>query len=546
MSRTMVGSRASLPGPVSTTAKPRQQLGRGASLGPQSDLPDGSAVSPVSVPVPLAAVGALACAKLAVHLLTNGQYGYHRDELYYLASGRHPAFGYVDYPAITPLLARLDALLLGGSPWALRLLPSLVGAGLVVLVTLIARELGGGRKAQLLAALSTATSLLLLGSNWLFQTVTFDQLWWILALYLFARLIRTGDGRLWLAIGGVLGLGLETKLTIVGLGAGLAIAIVVTPLRTQLRTRWPWLGLLVAGGLLAPNLVWQQLTGWPTLEFLRTHNAVIASSGERTLALNFDSGGIFAFLAFQPVLIGVLSLPLWLMGWSFLLRQRRYRALGVAALSAFLLFLPVGKAYYPGPLIPVLLAAGCVQLEAIATIRRWRRATAVAASAMVLQALLQLPMGIPLVPESSLARFGLDEFRKDFADTAGWPELVARVADAYQQLGPAERQATVILAGNYGEAGALDRYGPAYGLPAVLSPHLTYWYWKPAHVEARTVLAVGLDEAEMHRLFAEVSLVGRVQAVSGVRNEEVGRAILLCRGPIVPLDDAWPQLRNFT
>jgi hypothetical protein len=344
----------------------------------------------------------------------------------------------------------------------------------------------------------------------------------------------------------VLGLGLETKLTIVGLGAGLAIAIVVTPLRTQLRTRWPWLGLLVAASLLAPNLVWQQLNGWPTLDFLRTHNAVIASSGERTLALNFDSGGIFAFLAFQPVLIGVLSLPLWLMGWSFLLRQRRYRALGVAALSAFLLFLPVGKADYPGPLIPVLLAAGCVRLEATTTRRQWRRLASVAVSAMVLQALLQLPIGIPLVPESSLARFGLDEFRKDFADTAGWPELVARVADAYQQLGPAERQATVILAGNYGEAGALDRYGPAYGLPAVLSPHLTYWYWKPAHVEARTVLAVGLDEAEMHRLFAEVSLVGRVQAVSGVRNEEVGRAILLCRGPIVPLDDAWPQLRNFT
>jgi hypothetical protein len=498
------------------------------------------------VPVPLAAVGALACLKLAVHLLTNGQYGYHRDELYYLASSRHPALGYVDYPAITPLLARLDTLLLGNSPWALRLLPSLIGACLVMLVPSIARELGGGRKAQLLAALATATSTLLLGSNWLFQTVVFDQLWWILALYLFARLMRTGDGRLWLAIGGVLGLGLETKLTIAGLGLALAVALVVTSLRAQRRTRWPWLGLLVTTGLLAPDLVWQQLNGWPTLDFLRTHNAVIASSGERTLALNFDSGGVFAFLAFQPLLIGVLTLPLWLMGWYFLLRQSRYRPLGVVALSAFLLFLPVGKAYYPGPLIPVLLASGCVQLEATATRRRWRRALAVAAWAMVLQALLLLPIGIPLVPESSLARFGLDEFRKDFADTVGWPEFVAQVDGVYQQLSPAERQTTAILAGNYGEAGALDRYGPAHDLPPVLSPHLTYWYWKPAHVEARTVIAVGMDEAAMRRLFADVSLVGRVQSVSGARNEEVGRPILLCRQPIVPLDDAWPQLRNLT
>jgi hypothetical protein len=218
----------------------------------------------------------------------------------------------------------------------------------------------------------------------------------------------------------------------------------------------------------------------------------------------------------------------------------------VAALSAFLLFLPVGKAYYPGPLIPVLLAAGCVQLEATGTRRQWRRAAALAAGAMVLQALVLLPIGIPLVPESSLARFGLDEFRKDFADTVGWPEFVAQVAEVYQQLSPAERQSTVVLASNYGEAGALDLYGPAHGLPPVLSPHLTYWYWKPAHVEARTVIAVGMDESLMRGLFADVSLVGRVQAVSGVHNEEVGRAILLCREPMVPLDDAWPQLRNFT
>jgi 4-amino-4-deoxy-L-arabinose transferase-like glycosyltransferase len=496
-------------------------------------------------PLPILAVGALALGKLALHLATNAQYGYHRDELYYIASGNHPALGYVDYPPITPLLAYLVALLLGSSPWTLRVLPSLVGACLVILVALVARELGGGRRAQVLAAVAAATSLLLLGSNWLFMTVTFDELWWIAAIFVFARLLRANEPRLWLAIGVVLGLGLETKLTIVGLGVGLAAALIMTPLRWQLRTRWPWLGLLLAFLLWAPNLAWQQLNSWPTLEFLRLHGEVIQAAVQGSISLNFDSGGVLAFVAFQPVLIGIVTLPLWFMGWYFLLRHARWRPLGVTALVAFLLYLPVGKAYYPGPLIPLLLAAGCVQLEATVSSRGWSRAVLLAATAMVLQAVLALPILIPVMPQPSLATFGLDQARKDYADTVGWPELVAQVAAEYQQLTPDERLSTAIVAGNYGEAGAIDMYGPAFQLPIALSPHLTFWYWKPEHVDASTVIAVGVAEAQMRQYFTDVRRVGTVQSVDGVRNEEVGRAILICRQPVVPLDDAWPLLRRF-
>jgi 4-amino-4-deoxy-L-arabinose transferase-like glycosyltransferase len=495
--------------------------------------------------MPVFVVGGLALGKLALHLATNGQYGYHRDELYYLASGNHLAFGYVDYPPITPLLARLDAQLLGNSPWLLRLLPSVVGAGLVLLVALIARELGGGRRAQLLAALAAATSLLLLASNWLFQTVTFDQFWWIATLYVFARLLRTGDLRLWVAIGGLLGLGLETKLTIVGLGVGLAVALIVTPLRRQLLTRWPWLGLLLALVLWAPNLIWQQLNGWPTLEFLRGHGEVIQAAVQGSMSLNFDSGGILAFFAFQPLLIGIVTIPLWLMGWYFLLRHALWRPLGLAALVAFLVYVPVGKAYYPGPLIPVLLAAGSVQLEATAASRGWSRITAVAATAMVLQALLALPILIPVVPQSLMASFKLDDARKDYSDTVGWPELVGQVAAAYQQLSPAEQQNAAIVAGNYGEAGAIDLYGPALHLPAALSPHLTFWYWRPSHLDAQTVVSIGTPEAEMRRFFADVTRVDAVQPVDGVHSEEVGHAILICRRPLESLDDVWTLARRF-
>jgi hypothetical protein len=493
---------------------------------------------------PVAIVAIAAVATLAIHLLTNGQYGYHRDELYYLASGQHPAFGYVDYPPLTPLLARLDAMLLGDSTWALRLLPSLVGAGLVVLTAVLARELGGARNAQALAAVAAASSLLLLGANWLFQTVTFDMFWWIAALLLFTRLIRTSDSRLWIPIGIVLGLGLETKFTIIGLGIGLAAGVLLTPTRGQLRTRWPWLGVGIATILWLPNLVWEQLNGWPTLEFVRTHGSVIQAASQ-SLSLNFDSGGVFAFMAFQPLLIGFVTLPVWLAGWYYLLRPPAYRAVGIAALVPFVLFGATGKAYYPGPLIPLVLAAGCVWLERAAIQRGRRHAMQFATGAMLVQAVIALPLVVPLVPQAELAHFGLDAFRKDFADTVGWPELVDQVTTAYQSLDPSERQTATILAGNYGEAGAIALYGPARGLPAPISPHLTFWYWKPAELRPTTVISVGIPESTMRRYFQDVMVVGQIQPVDGVRSEEVGRAILVCRDPLVPLDAAWAELRSF-
>jgi 4-amino-4-deoxy-L-arabinose transferase-like glycosyltransferase len=496
------------------------------------------------VALPLVAVVTVAAAKLVLHLVTNGQYGYQRDELYYLASGNHPSAGYVDYPPITPLLARLDSTLLGDSPWALRLLPTVVGVSLVLLTALVARELGGGRNAQVLAAIATASNGFMLGSNWLFQTVTFDELWWTAAIWLFARMLRTRDVRLWLAIGALIGLGLETKLTIAGLGVGLAAGVVLTPLRSQLRTAWPWLGVCLAALLVAPNIVWQQLNGWPSAGFVSTHASVIQAAGQG-LSLNFDSGGPLAFLELQPLLIGPVTLPIWLMGWYFLFRTPRARPLAVASLVTFGLFLIVGKAYYPAPLIAVLLAAGCVQLETTARRRNWAHATPIAAAAMVLQMVVSLPISVPLVPQSSLAGFGLDQFRKDYADTVGWPQLVQQIARAYAQLSPEERQSSVILAGNYGEAGAIDLYGPALGLPQALSPHLTFWYWKPPHVVADSAVAIGIDPTTAHRLFADVSQVGIVESVDGVHSEEVGRPILVCRRPLVPLDAAWPSLRNF-
>ena len=477
-------------------------------------------------------VGGIALAVLALHLATNALYGFQRDELYYLDSARHLAWGFVDYPPVTPAIGRLSLLLFGPTNvWGLRLWPSLAGAVMVVLSAQIAYELGGGRTARILAAIAAGASPVLLGANWLFQTVTFDQLTWLVCVWVTARLVRTGDRRLWLALGAAVGIGLETKYTIVALIAGLMVAVAVTPLRRHLRTPWPWLGLSVAGLIILPNVVWQIANGWPSVAFTLAHP--VAQSGDF---------GPLSFLSEQLALIGPLAIPLWVAGFSWLLSGRG-RALGVAAVVAFVVFLLVGKGYYIGPLHPVLLAAGACAVESwTQQRRRWLRTTT--AVALVVQAVMLAPIAIPLFPESIMARSALPSIRTDFADTVGWQDLVAQVAALFDRMPASERSRTVILTDNYGEAGAVNAYGKAIGLPTAVSGELTYYYWKPARMSG-PVIAVGIDVGFLSTLFNDCATVGTVSNSYGLNNQEFGAPIVVCAQRKLPLDQLWPRLKSF-
>jgi 4-amino-4-deoxy-L-arabinose transferase-like glycosyltransferase len=480
---------------------------------------------PLGVPV-------MALGVLALHLATNAQYDFHRDPLYYLDSARHPAWGYVDYPPVTPTIARLSLWIFGPSVWGLRLWPSLVGAVLIILSALIARGLGGGRTGVLLAATAAATSLVLLGANWLFQTVTFDQLIWISALLLLARLIRTGNRRLWLPLGVVLGAGLETKYTVIALIVGLAAGVVVTPLRRDLLTPWPWLAAGVALLIFAPNLVWQLQNGWPSIQYTLNHKS----------AQSIDFSPL-TFLGDQLALIGPVAIPLWLAGLYWLLRSAALRALGVAALVPFLIYLFAGKSYYVGPLHPVLLAAGACALEQSTAARlHWLRPTA--AIALTAQALVLLPLALPVLPEAAMAHSPLPSARKDFADTVGWHDLVAQVAQIYESLPPTDRATAVILTDNYGEAGAIDTYGGAAGLPHAYSGELTYWYWKPPSLSG-PVIAVGIDRPFISTLFDKCTDLGSITNSYGLHNEEYGKPLTLCRDPTLSFDATWSRLKAF-
>lgn len=481
---------------------------------------------------PLLLVAAL---QLAIHLATNGLYGFHTDELYYVLSGRHPSLGYVDFPPATPMLAWLSTSIFGISPWTLRLFPAIAGAVVVFLAGMCAREMGGGRGASAFASVVALLTPLMLGT-WLFQTVGFDILTWTVAIYLFLRILRTGEARLFLLLGLDLGIGLETKTTILGLCAGIAIAILASgDLRRLLRTRYPWIGAAIAIGCAVPNLAWQAANGFPTLTYIRNHGGDISSGG-----------GVAAFVEVFVLTLGPLLLPLWIAGLVFLFRDPRWRPVGVLTVVAILLFLPDGKGYYPAPTTPVILAAGCVAVSGIVstTRRRWANGLVIAAGA--LEAVVLSTLLLPLTPAASMHQSGIDRMNPDFANTVGWPQMTAQVAAVYHALPPDQRAKTAILTGIDGQAGAIDIYGPQDGLPQAISPHLSFWYWKPAHVDATTLVTVGYQPSELAFLCGTVTRAGTVQIPYSIDNLNQGTPILVCTDLRESIDAAWPALRNFS
>jgi Dolichyl-phosphate-mannose-protein mannosyltransferase len=484
---------------------------------------------------PTAPLLVIAAVKFVIHLATNGVYGFQRDEMYYIISGQHPALGYVDYPPVTPMLAWLNTSIFGMSPWTFRLFPALAGALVVFLAGMCAREMGAGRGIAILASLVTLMSPLLLGANWLFQTVTFDQLTWLIAIYLLLRILRTGDGRFFILLGIDIGVGLETKLTILALCAGIIAAVLVSrDLRPFLRTRYPWIGLVIAAALFAPNVAWQIANAFPSLTYVRNHSADIA-----------NSGGILTFMADFILYTGPLILPLWIAGLVFLFRHQRLRPMGVLTALAILVLLPEGKAYYPAPTIPLVLAAGCMAVGGIVSVTRRRRVTALVVGGGFIQLAVLLPVILPVVPTSSLHSLNLDKLRQDFADTVGWPEVASQVAAVYNALPVSQRATASILTNNYGEAGAIDIYGGRDHLPQAISAHLTFWYWKPANLDATTLVTVGFNPGDIAFFCGTVTRAGTVRMPDSVANQEAGTPILVCTHLRESINAAWPSLRSF-
>jgi hypothetical protein len=475
--------------------------------------------------------GGAAVGIIALHLATNRTLGFHTDELYYLACGRHPALGYVDFPPLVPLLARLETGLLGVSPWILRLLPSLLGGFLVVVSGAYVRRLGGSLRLQAIALLTAIAAPYLLGTNWVFQTVTFDQVTWMVALYWLLGVVIDRRPRYWIYLGITLGIGLEVKYTIVGLIAGIGIAVLLTPsLRMEMRTRYPWIAAAIALVIWTPNLVWQVVEGFPSLSYIVNHGG----SGGGPVVYLIQFGVYFFFL-----------IPLWLTGMISLFRSRLLRPIGMACAIPLILFLFAGKSYYAAGTIPIALAQG---LMAISQIKRPRlrsglEVAVVAATALEFATFFLLV--VPVTPPDRIHAFRLDTVNEVFADSVGWDDIANQVTTIYENLPASERANTVIISAYYGVPGALQIYDKPSDLPIAISPQLSDWYWLPNNLTATDAIMVDYLPSDVAWMCTSPTLIAHLIVPYGVAGLEQGAPVTFCQLK-APIPTIWGKLRNFS
>jgi hypothetical protein len=475
--------------------------------------------------------GCAAVGVIALHLATNRTLGFHTDELYYLACGRHPALGYVDFPPVVPLLARLETGFLGVTPWTLRLLPSLLGGFMVALSGAFVRRLGGSLRLQGIALLAAVAAPYLLGTNWVFQTVTFDQVTWMVSLYWFLCLVIDRRPRYWTYLGITLGIGLEVKYTIVGLIAGIGVAVLLTPsLRMELRTKYPWIAAAIALLIWSPNLIWQIVNGYPSLIYITNHRG---STGGPVVYL-IEFGVYFFFL-----------IPLWLAGMISLFRSRLLRPIGIACAVPLLLFLFVGKSYYAAGTIPIALAQG---LMAISRIKRPRLRSGLQIAVVVssvLEFVTFFLLVVPVTPPDRIHALRLDTVNEVFADSVGWDDIAKQVTTIYDDLPASERRNTVIISAYYGVPGALQIYGNPNDLPVAISPQLSDFYWLPNSLTATDALMVDYQPSDVAWMCTSPKVIAHLTVPYDVQGLEQGAPVTFCQLK-APIPQIWRRLRNFS
>ncbi len=475
-------------------------------------------------------VGAIAAAQLGMLLATSTRYGYHRDELYFIVAGSHPAFGYPDQPPLVPLLSWAMHAIGSGSILVLRTPSALAAIATTILAALIARELGAGRRAQIIAAACTASSGFALAVAHLVSTTTFDMLGTTILGWLAIRTVVSGSGASILAAGVIVGVGVEAKPQ-VGLVAAVMVAslIVVGP-RSPLRSWWAAGGVVCAAVLAAPYLIWQQQHGWPQL----TVAGNIAGSQE---------GGRAGFFPFQLVMVSPVLVPVWVAGLLAPFRRAAWHRLRFVpityAVMAVLYFAGNGHAYYLASLYPVLLGLGA--LPAAEWTMRTPRRTWLMTAAVALSAAIGAVIALPLLPERDLQGSIVIALNSAQGDTVGWPRFIQAASTAWREIPVAERRRTAIFTSNYGEAGAIDVLGSPLGLPRAYSGHNGFSEWGEPPATDTRALVVGFDNAAgAAPYFAGCRTLATVNDRVGLDNQEQGLPIMLCR-PTASWSALWPQ-----
>lgn len=464
-------------------------------------------------------------------------YGFHRDEMYFIIAGRHPDFGYVDQPPLTPLLSAAAAQLLGATPLAVRILPAIVTGLGVLLCADMARLLGGSRRAQVFAA------GLLAASGWMAAghldvTATFDVFFWTLALWLLIPILAAPDPRAewrrWLALGLVMGIALENKTLPVFLGASLAGGVLLCRRWDVVRAPGLWAAMAIAAVIWAPNAVWQAANGWPQLTM-----AQAISSGQQAI------GDRVKEIVDLILLSGPLLFPWAIIGLAWLLRSddsRVWRALGLAlVIDVALMFVTAGKSYYAGGFIPLALAAGAIRMDGwLSRGHAWIKWSVVAPTAVGSAAVMAL-IGLPLVPAGDLHDTPIPTIYGESIAQLGWPQLAAQVELVAGALSAGQRAHAVIVTAAYGQYGALTFYG--HDLPPLYSGHNSVWYWGRPADGAGPIILVG-DWGTPPPVFIDCTIEASVDNGMDLPTQEQGTPIWVCQSTTAPWSQIWPQLKH--
>lgn len=497
----------------------------------------------------------IALCTLILHWFSNamGGYGFFRDELYYIACTDHPDLGYVDQPPLSIYVLAVSRWLFGDSLFAIRLIPALAGAAMVVITGFTARAMGGGRPAQLMAAMAMACAPINLGFDNYFSMNSLDILFWTWGAYVVVRLVNTEDPRYWLLLGCVLGAGLLNKISVLWFGSGLAAGFLLTSHRHWFKTRWPWYALGISVVLFLPYVVWNMMHDFAHLEFIR--NAVASKYSSLTAA---------EFIKGQALLENPIALPLWLAGAGFFFftaRGKPYRLLGIAYVVAFLILMVNGhsKAEYLAAAYGFMFAGGGIMVEPLFVPGIKRRLMQVYAVVLVATAIVLAPFALPILPVESYIRYAgalglapssseakkLDRLPQSYADMFGWEEKAAAVARAYHALSPEEQKVCAVFADNYGRCGAIDFFGKNFGLPKSIGKHNSYWIWGPRNYTGEVMIILGGALKDKQDMFGSVEVAETVSNTYCMPYEN-NLNVYVCRKLKVPLKELWPRMKQYS
>jgi len=478
------------------------------------------------------------------------EYGFFRDELYYIALSDSLDFGYVDVPPITPFLLAVVRFVLGTSFISLHLLPAVSGALVIWLVSLMVKKMGGGFNAHLLTLVCVTLAPIYICFECMYTYDTFDKLCWTTVLYLMILLLKTENKKYLIFLGIAAGLGLMTKMTILYLGFGLFAALLITKNRKYFFTWQAWTGVVIALLLFFPYLVWQIKEGLPVLEYYKYYAL------EKTWPTT-----PLEFIKNQIVIMNLLAAPVWFLGiYYFIFNKegKKFRVLGYAYIIVLIISICLRvKFYLPAPFYTVLFAGGAVFIEEFAQKREIRCLRKAPAIVILLTGLISVPFVRPVLPVEYLLRFGkrgvylgvrgerhsLGRLHQHFADRFGWDIMAENVAKAYNSLSEEDKSKACILAGNYGEAGAIWYFGEKYNLPKPISGHLQYYIWGPRGYSGEVVIAIGIDPEKLKEHFESVEIAVRHTCLVAIRYERYWW-IFVCRGPKKPLEEMWPSFKH--